>query len=215
MKHDVRTRTLLIEAHSVIANESRRAVSRIGVPLRMKPRPIDSTELDRVFNKPGLGAALATSLSQMTLNYPPESRPLTPAEERALQAFKLSRVQQSALRKLMAEACAATMFHFFCLMDAVGHPYAVQTKRWYGASFAERREGPMLHDEFGDLYWEYKRATSRAQAPERKRGKQGGFVKQTQLVGRRTTTRRGSSKSPPPNPGLQQTPPSPSLGRRS
>ena len=104
-------------------------------------------------------STVATNVRQFPLSCRTER--LTPAEERALQAFKLSRVQQSALRKLMAEACAATMFHFSCLMDAVGHPYTVQTKRWYGASFAERREGPMLHDEFGDLYWEYKRATSR------------------------------------------------------
>jgi len=177
MKDDARTRTLLSEAHSAIASESRRAVSRIGVSLRRKPRPFDPTEVDSI--KPGLAAAIAAAVSSMTLVYPPENRPLTSAEARALQAFKLTRVQQSALRKLVAEACAATMFHFFCLMDAVGDPCTVPTKRWSGASFAERREGPMLHDEFGDLYWEYKRATMREHAPERKRKqpKQRGLVK--------------------------------------
>lgn len=38
----------------------------------------------------------------MTLNYPPENRPLTSGEEDALQEFNLTRVQRSALRKLIA-----------------------------------------------------------------------------------------------------------------
>lgn len=59
------------------------------------------------------------------------------------------------------------MAHFFSIMDAVGHPYATPTKQWLGASFAERKEGPMLHDEFWALYWEYKRAmTPRQPAKE-------------------------------------------------
>jgi hypothetical protein len=165
MKDDVRMRTLLLEAHSIIASESQRAVSRLGVSLRMKRKPIDPTALDGI--KPGLAALLASSLSQMTLNYPPENRPLTPAEEGALKGFKLTRVQQNALRKLVAEACAATMFNFFCIMDAVGHPYATPTKHWLGASFAERKDGPMLHDEFGALYWDYKRAIARESPPKK------------------------------------------------
>jgi hypothetical protein len=174
MKNDVRTRTLLIEAHSTIASESRRSAARIGVPLRKKVRPIDSTELDRAFNRPGLGAALAASLSKRVFNY----EPLTPAEVDALEAFKLSRVQRSALRKLMADACSGTLFRLFCLMDAVAHP--ARAKQWYGASFAERREGPMLHDAFGDLHREYQRVKSRAQASRKKRKSrnQGGGVKQ-------------------------------------
>jgi hypothetical protein len=156
MKDDVRMRTLLIEAHSIIASESRRAATRVGVPLRAKPRAIDPTRLDDI--KPGLVDLIASSISQHTLNYPPENRPLTPAEESALQNLELTRVQRSALRKLIADACAATMFQFLCIMDGVGHPYATPTKHWQGASFAARKEGPLLHDEFGALYWEYKRS---------------------------------------------------------
>jgi len=102
MKDDVGMRTLLVEAHSIIASESRRAVSKIGVPLRVKREPIDPTALDDI--KPGLATLIASSLSQMTLNYPPENRPLTLAEEGALQGMKLTRVQQNAVRKLVAEA---------------------------------------------------------------------------------------------------------------
>jgi hypothetical protein len=178
VKDKARTRILLVEAHSLIASQSRRAVSRIGASLRRKPAPIEPTALDSI--KPGLATILADSISQMTLNYPPENRPLSSAEERALRDFKLTRVERSAIRKLIAEACAATMFDFFCLMDAVGHSYAVPTKRWHGASFTERKEGPMLHDEFGDLYWVYKRSSARANAPE----------------GKKRRHRRGSSKRP-------------------
>jgi hypothetical protein len=54
-------------------------------------------------------------------------------------------------------------------MDAVGHPYVVDCRTWFGARFAARREGPMLHDEFGDLYWEYKGAVLRRDAPVKKK----------------------------------------------
>jgi hypothetical protein len=164
------TRILLIEAHSLIASKARRAVSRIGVSLRKKPERFNPTALD--FVKPGLARELADAIYQITLTYPPEKRPLSPAEERALRAFKLTRIERDALRKLVAEACAATMFDFLCVMDAAGDPDAVRTRRWRGASFAARKPGPLLHDEFEDLYWEYKRSKARAKASEGKKRRQ-------------------------------------------
>jgi hypothetical protein len=154
MNDEERTRTLLLEAHSYIATASQEAVARIGVSLRGKPHPVDTSNLGAADRK--RMAAISNALSKMTLNYPPEAQVLTPTEERALRAMKLTAAEQSALRKLIAEACHSSMFHFFCLMDAVGHPYVVDCKNWFGARFAARREGPMLHDEFGDLYWKYK-----------------------------------------------------------
>jgi len=153
------TRTLLLEAHSTIATESRRAVSQIGVSLRRRPRSFAKSEFARAY--PELAAVIEKSIARMTLTYPPEARPLTSAEETALEKLKLTRLERSAVRKLIADAGAAMIFHLFCLMDAVGEPTVVPSKRWSGASFAVREEGPMLHDEFGDLYWEFKRAVTR------------------------------------------------------
>ena len=141
----MRARTLLVEAHSLIADASRRAVSKVGVSLRRKPFPFDLTVFVRINPKlanPKAAAAVADSFSRMTFLY----EPLTSAEELALRRLKLTRAERNALRKLIADACNATMFHFFCLMDAVGHPHVVPAKRWQGASFAARKEGPMLHD---------------------------------------------------------------------
>jgi len=153
------TRTLLLEAHSAIATESRRAVSQIGVSLRRRPASIAKTEFGRA--NPELAAAIEKSISGMTLTYPPEAQPLTSAEETALMKLKLTPLERSAVRKVIADAGAAMIFHLFCLMDAVGDPTVVPSRRWFGASFTVRREGPMLHDEFGDLYWEFKRAMAR------------------------------------------------------
>jgi hypothetical protein len=162
-----RTRTLLLEAHSYIAQASQEAVRRIGLSLRRKPYPTDTSKLGAADRK--RVAAISDALSKMTLNYPPEAQVLTPPEERALRAMKLTATEQNALRKLIAEACHASMFSFFCLMDAVGHPYVVDCRTWLGARFAARGEGPMLHDEFGDLYWQYKDATLRSPASGRKK----------------------------------------------
>jgi hypothetical protein len=50
------------------------------------------------------------------------------------------------------------MFHFLCLMDAVGHPDVVRSRTWLGARFAAREEGDMLHDLLDQHYWKYKAA---------------------------------------------------------
>jgi hypothetical protein len=163
MDDSTRARTLLIEAHALIAGESKRAASKIGVSLRRKPFPPSPTSV----LSPEILAAIAKSVSEMTLSY----EPLTPAEERALRRLKPTRSERSALRKLIADACGATLFHFFCLMDAVGDPHVVSCERWSGASFTELKEGPMLHDDFGDARWEFERATERRDVPARKRGR--------------------------------------------
>jgi hypothetical protein len=103
--------------------------------LLRKPIALGATELARA--DPKLAAALAKGIEEMTLTYPPERRPFTRAEEDALRKLKLTRVDKSALRKFIAEACASTMFNFLCVMDAVGDPgVAVKGKRWLGASFS-------------------------------------------------------------------------------
>jgi hypothetical protein len=107
--------------------------------------------------------ALVESVSKMTLSYPPENNVLSEREVRALDAMKLTATERGGLEKLIAEACAATLFHFFCLMDAVGHPDVVRVRHWSGSPLRFGGDGSqlMLHDAFGDLYWRYKKARAK------------------------------------------------------
>jgi hypothetical protein len=150
------TSTLLTEAHAAIAAAAQAAVAKVGVSLRKVPSKVDTSGMTVAERK--IFAAIRASVSPMTLAYPPEPRVLTAGEERALQAMKLTAAERSALQKLVAEACHFTMFRFFCLMDAVGHPDVVRTRSWLGASFTARAEGEMLHDLLGQHYRTYKAA---------------------------------------------------------
>jgi hypothetical protein len=103
---------------------------------------------------------MAEYVSKMTLAYPPE-HVLTEDEEAALASMKLNAAERAGLERLVADACAATLFHFFCLMDNVGHPEVGDIDEWTGARFVALQSSPdytMLHDEFGEMYWKYKAA---------------------------------------------------------
>jgi len=158
MKNKRLTETLLMETHAAIASAAEAAVSKIGVSLRKVPHRVDTSDLSAADRK--LVATIRAGIAKMTLTYPPEPRVLAPSEEKALQAMQLAPAERRALQKLVAEACHSTMFRFFCLMDAVGHPEVLHSRTWLGARFTAGQEGEMLHDRLGELYWKYKAACS-------------------------------------------------------
>ena len=63
--------------------------------------------------------------------------------------------QLAILRKLIADACSYPMFHAFSLLDGVTVPAVMETSDWVGGALETSENGPMLHDEFFDTYWDY------------------------------------------------------------
>src|SRR5688572_17787828 len=115
MTDDETRKVLLVEAHRIVARAASAAVARIGAPLRRPPPPASARGPLPGFD-PAILAAMADHISKMTLTYPPEDV-LSEEEEASLVSMKLSTAERGGLEKLVAEACAATLFHFFCLMD--------------------------------------------------------------------------------------------------
>lgn len=65
----------------------------------------------------------------------------------------------TALERIVANACASTLFQFFCLMNSVADPELTKMENWSGAEFVSpREEGEFLHDEFSDKYLAYEKA---------------------------------------------------------
>jgi hypothetical protein len=101
------------------------------------------------------------------VSYPPNAE-LTPAESEALQGLRLSVAARSGLLKLVKDATAYPFFHFFSLLDGVVDPPQVFNgervfgEAWYGLSLAPKGEQheEMLHDEFYESYWAYKKPNS-------------------------------------------------------
>ena len=89
------------------------------------------------------------------LSYPPKDV-LSSDEMDALETLKLSPAALKAVECIVAEACSATLFHFFCLIDSVADPEVTMVESWLGAEIVSpREEGPFLHDEFAEKYWAY------------------------------------------------------------
>ena len=83
------------------------------------------------------------------ISYPP-SVELTPDEAQALSAIQLSDSAKSGLKKLVADACAYPLFHFFSLLDAASDPDIDFDDVWLGATIeakTDEADEPMLHDE--------------------------------------------------------------------
>ena len=102
--------------------------------------------------------SVVSQLQSSGLSYPPGAE-LTPDEMAALSSLTLSEAAKSGLRKVVADACAYPLFHFFTLLDGVADPETDLGGVWLGASIAEKPEEdePMLHDELYESYWLYKK----------------------------------------------------------
>ena len=103
MTDDEVVRTLLLEAHRCVDGAAEAAVEKLGLQ-RRQPTPKQG-EVD----------------PEALLVYPPNNV-LSPEEEQALRSMKLSTVQRSALKKLIADGCAIAFFDFFNLLDATADP---------------------------------------------------------------------------------------------
>jgi len=102
--------------------------------------------------------SVATKMQKVELSYPPGVE-LTPEESAALSSLQLSDEARSGLNKLIADACAYPLFHLFCLMDGVADIEEAGPDTWGGLSFVHKSgaDEPMLHDEFYESYWLYKK----------------------------------------------------------
>jgi hypothetical protein len=125
--------TLLIEAHGCVEGAADAAVEKIG-----------------------------SQGTEALLIYPPKDV-LSAEEDRALRSMKLSAVQQSALKKLIADACATAFFDWFSLIDAASAPEVVpHPEHWSGAWLIAPRDDEdreILHDAFYESYWAFEEAT--------------------------------------------------------
>jgi hypothetical protein len=137
---------LLLESHRCVDDAAEETMMKIGAP-RRRPLPKEG-EID----------------TESLLVYPPNGV-LSPEEEQALRAMKLSTVERSALKKLVADGCATAFFHFFNLIDATGDPEVRPPRgRWAGAWVVAPkgdRDRDMLHDGFLESYDAYDKAIRR------------------------------------------------------
>ncbi len=126
---DSHRNALVIETHRIIRDAARNAVAKLGQ-----------------------GAETAE------ITYPPESG-LTEPQKDSLGAMRLSGSTLDALEKVVADACAASFFSFFCLVDGVADPEVTPQEPWLGMDIVEPStdaDREMLHDAFYDSYWRFK-----------------------------------------------------------
>ena len=161
---------LLIETHRILHEEAKRAVEKIGKRIPKEARPGYLTDEDisvlkqlgaANFDHPIMRKSLQASAARSeVLSYPPKEV-LSSAELDALESLRLSSAALTALERIIANACASTLFNLFCLMDSVADPELSTVEHWSGADFVSPRdEGDFLHDEFFDRYWAYEKRSA-------------------------------------------------------
>ena len=122
---------LLVEADRILNEAAKHAVQKLGKPVSQEARPGYLTDDDiAVLKEVGYArfdhpvvqkSMLANTARAKILAYPPKDV-LSTEELDALVNLKLSVAESNAIQRLVAEACSATLFHFFCLMDSVADP---------------------------------------------------------------------------------------------
>jgi hypothetical protein len=156
---------LLTEIQSQIVAAARDAVSKLSVPVPPEARadylsPTDVDALRRMspvdFEHPLVKKSMTAAVARVhVLSYPPDGH-ITEEDAAAMESLGLTDPQRRVLERVVAEACHAAFFHFFCLLDSVADPKLTPVEHWAGARFSYRRkEGPMLHDELGEAYHAY------------------------------------------------------------
>ncbi len=102
--------------------------------------------------------SVLSPMQNQSLSYPPGNE-LTKEEMSALSNLKLSDAAKSGIKKLLMDACAYPLFHFFSLLDAVTDPESDIGDTWLGATIDSKstEDEPMLHDEFYESYWLYQK----------------------------------------------------------
>ena len=77
---------------------------------------------------------------------------MMPSEMRRLRELE---DENNRLKKIVADACAYPLFHFFSLLDAVSDPDTDLDDVWLGATIevkSDEADEPMLHDELYETY---------------------------------------------------------------
>jgi hypothetical protein len=86
--------------------------------------------------------------------YPPGVE-LTTEELNLLSGIVLTTAEREVLKKIIADACSYPLFHMLSILDGVTAPYVIEIPDWTGGVLGTSEDGPMLHDEFFDTYWDY------------------------------------------------------------
>ena len=162
-------RTLLLEVHRLIAEAAPRVLEKLGkpIPAEAKPNYLTASDIEWLkandggftnLEHPAAQKWMAASMARtQVLSYPSDGQ-LTDSDIQALESMVLTDAQRSVLTRLVAEACHAAFFHFFCILDSVGDPELTQHSEWHGARFVyPRKEGPMLHDDLGDAFTDFRK----------------------------------------------------------
>ena len=171
MKQAEVERTLLLESHRLVAEAAAYAVEKLGKPVPAEARA-DYLSADEVahlrncstgpipFDDPIFQKAMAAGAAQVAaLSYPLDGN-ITAEDADALESLQLTPTQASVAKRVIAEACHSVLFHFFCLLDSIADPEVSKVDQWRGARLTSpRQEGPMLHDEFGSTFHEYRDIT--------------------------------------------------------
>lgn len=172
---------LLLEIHRVITDVARTAVTKLGraVPVEAREGYITAHDIAVLkstnsldFLNPAVRKSMeATMARNKFLSYPPDGK-ITERDATALESLHLNKDQQSVVERVISEACHDAFFHFFCLLDSVGDPQLTQTKHWGGARFEyPRKEGAMLHDKIGSLYYEFRKRDASSSVEKRPHGR--------------------------------------------
>jgi len=91
------------------------------------------------------------------LGYPPNSG-FSAEELETISKISALPHAESALRKILADAASASIFHFLNIIDATGDP---DTDEWHGVDLVESVESDdhyeFLHDAFTEAYWSWRK----------------------------------------------------------
>jgi hypothetical protein len=158
---------LLLEIHRVVVNASSMAITKLGrtVPPAALDGYITAGDIAALqdtnmadFENPSVRKSMEAAIARNEfLSYPPDGK-ITENDATALASLQLNENQRSVVERVISEACHTAFFHLFCLMDSVEDPKLTQLNHWGGARFMySRKEGPMLHDEIGNAYYEFRK----------------------------------------------------------
>ena len=95
-----------------------------------------------------------SSTGKPSLSYPPGIE-LSTEELKLLAGIVLTTEERKVLKKVIADACCYPIFHMLSLLDGVTEPYVIEVPDWTGGALGTGEDGPMLHDEFLETYWDY------------------------------------------------------------
>lgn len=165
MKQSELERLLMLEIHRIIVESSESALLPLGRTVPEDAREgfitqadvecaqrLDPSDITHPVWQKSMQATLARNA---ILSHPPDGV-ITDTDAEAIESLKLSDAQQHVLRRLISQACEQAFLSFFHLLDNVADPEVVPQAQWQGVKFKfGREEGDMLHDRFGQLYYEF------------------------------------------------------------